>query len=475
MGRRRAHSPGLRGLRGAPGAVVAAVTLLAGAATAAPAYADTDVDCSTTDLIAAITAANAGSGDTLNLASYCVYTLTDADGQLPTITQPLVIHGNHATIRRDPNATTNFRILNVGNTSLTMDTLTVMNGNGGTSGGGVNLNTGAGSLTTTDVNFQGSSALFGGAIFAGSGTTLSLTRGTVNDNRSTSTGGGIMAVGSNNAVMLNSVTVSGNRTSDAGGGVFLNTGLTSTITNSVISDNTARGSGGGLSFVGDGPLTVTGTTIADNRVTNSFSGGGGVDIEQNLSGSITFVDSTISGNVVKGFTGTDGSANGGGGIHLEFGPLTLDKTTVSDNQVIGAGGIGGGIAVRATGNAAPTTLTLQNGTTLTRNLASGRYSQGGGLHAANGDGDVSVSLTDSHIDANKVTGTGSAAGGIFNVDGTFSFATSSVNDNIAPSAPAPGGVSTGVAITTVDGSTTFTGNTPTNCLLSPQPVTNCSN
>ncbi|MEU6219149.1 hypothetical protein ABZ845_16770 [Streptomyces sp. NPDC047022] len=55
------------------------------------------------DLITAINNANAGSGDTLVLTSYCVYTLTDADGSLPTIRQPLIIHGNNATIRRDPN------------------------------------------------------------------------------------------------------------------------------------------------------------------------------------------------------------------------------------------------------------------------------------------------------------------------------------------------------------------------------------
>lgn len=86
-----------------------------------------------------------------------------------------------------------------------------------------------------------------------------------------------------------------------------------------------------------------------------------------------------------------------------------------------------------------------------------------------------MTVTGSHIDQNKVTGTGSAAGGIYNVDSIYSFITSSVNNNIAPMAPAPGGVCTGVAISSVDGATTFTGNTPTNCLLSPQPVMNCTN
>lgn len=47
-----------------------------------------------------------------------------------------------------------------------------------------------------------------------------------------------------------------------------------------------------------------------------------------------------------------------------------------------------------------------------------------------------------------------------------------MNNNTAPNAPAPGGVHTGAAITSVDGVTTFTGNTPTNIVFSPAPVIN---
>ncbi|MFJ3233583.1 beta strand repeat-containing protein [Streptomyces sp. NPDC086787] len=447
---------------------MAAGVLLAGGM-ATPAHAVTPVACTEAALRTAIDNSNAGSGDTLSLIPYCVYTLTDVGGgALPTITQPLVIQGNNATIKRDT-AASNFRIFDVGATSLQMSTLTVMNGRvTGDSGGGVLVTTSGGSLTATDVNFQGNSAVQGGAIFTANSTSVSLTGGTVNDNRATVDGGGIWALGAT-TVTLTSVNMTDNRASGDGGGAYLNTSTPTTFINSTISHNTAQAAGGGIFYAGNNLLSVTGTTIADNRVTASTSGGGGIlFVPSGGTGMIT--GSTISGNTVTGFT-NDTTSNRGGGIHSEAGALTLNNTQVTGNQLVGAFGQGAGIATDGSGTAS--TLTLQNGTTLTRNLASGQYSQGGGLYTDNTSSPVTVMVDASHIDANKVTGTGSAAAGIYNNGSTYSFTTaSSVNNNLAPAAPAPGGVYTTVAINSVDGAT-FTGNTPTNCVFSPQPVTNC--
>ncbi|MEU6222080.1 hypothetical protein ABZ845_31980, partial [Streptomyces sp. NPDC047022] len=385
--------------------------------------------CSDTALIQAINDSNANLNDhILDLTTYCLYTLTDADGQLPTITQPLVIHGHNATIRRDPGATTNFRIFEVGGVSLTMDTLTVMNGNamGVGNGGAVDLETNFGSLTTTDVNFQGNASDSGGAIFAGARTSLSLTRGLVNDNRTDGGGGGIGVIGLV-PVFLDTVTVTGNR-ADMGGGAILDSTQLSTIMNSTFSHNTAVEGGGGIFSASSGTLAVTGTKIADNRVAASTDGGGGIFREAISGGSATFTNSTISGNTVTGFRTADGSSNRGGAIHAIAGPITLDNTQVAGNRLIGPFGQGAGIA--AAGDVVTTTLTLQNGTTLTRNLASGRYSQGGGLYTDSSTSGVTVSVTGSHIDANKVTGTGSVSGGIYNSGGTVSLTNSSVNNNV---------------------------------------------
>ncbi|MFJ3234021.1 hypothetical protein [Streptomyces sp. NPDC086787] len=453
------------------GAVVAAGGLLVGSA-AFPAHAVQDVACSTSALVTAISDANSGMDATLALTPYCVYTLTNSDGSLPTITKPLVIHGRHATIRRDPNATANFRVFDVDAASLTMDDLTVMNGSASPgAGGGVFLGVSGGSLTTTDVRFQGNAADVGGAIVALDGTSVSLTGGTVDDNSATAQGGGIVALGAA-TVTLDSLTMTGNRAGSSAGGALLDTSQQVTIKDSNISRNTGKQAGGGIVFGGSDELSITGTTIADNRVPQSISGGGGILFAPASGGSGSITDSTISGNTVTGFTANDGFSNRGGGIFSDGGPLTLDNTTVSGNQLIGPFGQGAGIA--AVGDISAGTLVLQHGTAITGNLASGTLSQGGGLYTDDTFGAVSVSVAGSHIDGNKVGGTGSAAGGVFNVGGAYSFTTSSVNGNMAPSAPAPGGVSTTVAITSVDAASTFTGNTPTNCLLSPQPVTNCS-
>ncbi|MFJ3234896.1 hypothetical protein [Streptomyces sp. NPDC086787] len=106
---------------------------------------------STDDLFTAITNSNSVmGGDALDLAAYCLYDLTNLQGQLPLVTQPLVVHGNHATIRRTPSATALSRIFEVGSTSLTLDTATAMNGDlGNNRGGGGRRPTLARSLLTS--------------------------------------------------------------------------------------------------------------------------------------------------------------------------------------------------------------------------------------------------------------------------------------------------------------------------------------
>ncbi|MEU6221251.1 hypothetical protein ABZ845_27655 [Streptomyces sp. NPDC047022] len=463
MGRRRVRV----------GVAAVAGVLFAGAS-AVPAHAVTPVACNTAALITAINNSNAGTGDTLSLTSYCVYTLTDADGQLPTITQPLVIQGNHATIRRDPNAGTQFRIFEVASGgSLTMDTLTVMNGfaPSGQDGGGVLLSGTMTGLTTTDVNFQGNRAQNGGGLAVeGSTNTVSITGGLINDNGAAQTmplgGGGGIYGESNNPITLNSVTLSGNR-SGFGGAISLNNFTQSlTLNKCAVRDNTGLRYGGAIGNAGGAStITITDSSITDNQVPRSKNGGGAI-AAQNTTLNVT--GSTISGNTLSGFTTNASGAAVGGGVVVESAVTTLDSTQVTGNRIIGAGGQGAGIA--ASGG----TLTLQNGTSVTGNLTSGRYSQGGGLYINNILGPTTVAVDDSHIDRNRITGTGSVAGGIFNTGGTFSFSNaSSVNNNTAPPAPAPGGVYTDVAINAVDAGTTFTGNAPTNCLLSPAPVTGC--
>ncbi|MFJ3235100.1 hypothetical protein [Streptomyces sp. NPDC086787] len=137
-------------------------------------------------------------------------------------------------------------------------------------------------------------------------------------------------------------------------------------------------------------------------------------------------------------------------------------------------GLGAGISM--TGG----TLNLNGGTLVTGNVAAGQYSLGGGVYTDDSEG-VGVPLLNvnsSSINANKVSGTGSVAGGLYNLNGTVTFTGGTVNNNVAPNAPAPapapapGGVYTN---TVIGAGGTCTGNFPTNCLFSPATVTGCVN
>ena len=107
-----------------------AALLLIGLLAAAPAQAAAagSVPCSPGALVAAIAAANAAGGGTVNLASGCTYKLTSADNGengLPVVTTRIGVNGNGATIAGN---NSDFRIFEVdgpgGNLSLQNVTIT---------------------------------------------------------------------------------------------------------------------------------------------------------------------------------------------------------------------------------------------------------------------------------------------------------------------------------------------------------------
>ena len=117
-------------------------------------------------------------------------------------------------------------------------------------------------------------------------------------------------------VNIEGVTISGGD-ADIGGGI-LNDQATLTLTNCSVVNNVASGSGGGIA---GGSLTIIDSTISGNSAVGPFpftfgSGGG-------ISGGGTITNSTIADN----YAGTDGGGISGGGI--------ISNCTISDN---GAGG-----------------------------------------------------------------------------------------------------------------------------------------
>jgi len=99
-----------------------------------------------------------------------------------------------------------------------------------------------------------------------------------------------------------------------GGGVFDNASMI--VTNSTFSGNSSAKAGGGIYYTGR-TLTVTNSTFSGNSSPGIY-GGGGI-YSYNDGGTVTIVNSTFSGN-------SAGSGLGGGIYNL--GPATLENTIV---------------------------------------------------------------------------------------------------------------------------------------------------
>jgi CSLREA domain-containing protein len=238
------------------------------------------------------------------------------------------------------------RIFDIIGVSTTVDIsgVTIQKGKVKDLGGGVR-NTGSLRLDDSVVQFSsvGSNGVQSGA---GGGISnqgsLSLSRTTVSNNSSGNTGGGITNGGT---LTLNNAIVSNNTSFSTGGGINM-TGVV-TITNTTISGNTAGGPGGGIGMGGGGNLTINASTISGNSTegwgggiyayetltlnTSTVSGniakmsGGGILYLAN-SGSMTLTSSTIANNKVSDTT--DGH---GGGVLMTGGVLTLSNTLIALN------------------------------------------------------------------------------------------------------------------------------------------------
>ena len=209
------------------------------------------------------------------------------------------------------------------------------------------------------------------------------------------------------------------------GGGIANLGGTLTLTHTTLSDNRAGilGNGGGI-YNQSGTVTLINSTVA-----RSFTGqyGGGIF---NVSGILLLTDSTVSDNI---------SSNHSGGIRNEFGTATLNHSIVSGNTTLIPHGEAGGISnllgtmvltnSAVSGNSAPIgfaggilnwgTMTLE-GSTVSGNSA-GPY--GGGIFNGNGI----MTLINSTVSGNSV---GVEGGGIAN-NSTLTLIQSTISGNSA--------------------------------------------
>lgn len=191
-------------------------------------------------------------------------------------------------------------------------------------------------LITKSLTLSGASAAAtlngnggGTVVFLVPGVTVTITQLTITGGLATS-GGGIY---NNGTLTLGSgVTVSGNQATN-GGGIYNNRSLI--LGDGVSVSGNTGGSGGGIYNGLDGSVTIAGSASVSGNTANVAGGvGGGI---YNLAGSVAISGSaTVSGNTAD--------TNGGGISNGANATLTLSgSASVTGNQVLGSGGVGGGI------------------------------------------------------------------------------------------------------------------------------------
>lgn len=181
------------------------------------------------------------------------------------------------------------------------------------------------------LNFNSSSG-GGGAIQIGSGDSLTLTDSTLQSNTAP-IGGAIQAASS--AVSITRSTLANNKstgiTSGGAGIAFISAPASLLIVDSTISNNSSAANGGGIFLTSNS--TAAGYIIRNSTITsNTADGFGGGIAWSNLSGSMTVQNSTITLN-------SSNAAAGGGGIsvmNVGSTTLNLESTIVSGNINAGA-------------------------------------------------------------------------------------------------------------------------------------------
>ncbi|MBI5567368.1 MAG: proprotein convertase P-domain-containing protein [Chloroflexi bacterium] len=277
-------------------------------------------------------------------------------------------------------------------------------------------------VTITGLTVQkgrsGSSGLGGGLLISGGTTHLS--NMVIYDNIATSGGGGIYSLGTLN---LTNVTLANNlgQGGQRGGGLY-NLGI-ATLTGVTIANNSAN-LGGGIGNAGN--LTVSGSTLSNNTANEGggvYNAGPGARFVSSNNTYISNHTSTASGGAIYNaviaidtgslITCSLASTGGGGIFNLATGQLTLNNTTLRNNQA--AITHGGGLY-----NDGSATLT---GVTIRGNTAINGI--GGGLYSASTNG--TLTMVDTLVSDNRAV----SGGGIYaaSISGTLTLINSQITNN----------------------------------------------
>ncbi|HEY1371581.1 MAG TPA: hypothetical protein VGH50_03865 [Candidatus Binatia bacterium] len=266
---------------------------------------------------------------------------------LPTVTTPITITGNGASISRSKKGQ-KMRLMTVGATGdLTLNNLTLSGGYSYYAGGAIYN---AGILEVNNCIFSGNTAYAGAVANFGANPynlnaigTTTITGTTFTKNFGYKYGGGVYNV--LGTMDIHNSTITGNRAQYGGGITNGDNGILE-IENSTVSKNTAY-IGGGISnynghvtidpttitgnkaYLGGGIATAYGTVNIDNSTivkNSSRAGGGGI---ANFNSALNVYNSSL-------ITGNKGGPFGGGVLNCGY--FTLTNSTITTNSAKAAGG-----------------------------------------------------------------------------------------------------------------------------------------
>jgi hypothetical protein len=197
------------------------------------------------------------------------------------------------------------------------------------------------------------------------------------------------------------------------GGAIHNNDADLTISDAVIGNSTAWGRGGGI-YNNTGPLTINSSSVSGNYAGQPTDPGQGGGI-YTYYGDLTVTNSTVSGNTAGNYS-SDYSGAYGGGINSDEGHVTVDSSTIYDNNARDGGGI-----YLSDGD-----LTITNSTVTGNSAVS---DDGGGVYTGNG----SMTVTSSTVIDNYA---GTYGGGLRGTGPTNTVQNSIVSGNTAVGDPA---------------------------------------
>jgi gliding motility-associated-like protein len=221
--------------------------------------------------------------------------------------------------------------------------------NAAAAGGGI-FNSYANTVLTDVILSKDSSAGHGGGMY-NSRSSTQLTNVYFNENLAVGAGGGLYHYSTSAAVMNNCSFIS-NKAATAGG-ILCNANSSITMTNSVIRSNTATGDVGGIYIANNSSSNLKHVIISDNSA-GTLAGGAyftlatsaftevvisGNQSTGNGAGFYSTASSPVFKNVlITGNVSTGPSGNGGGG-YISGGNVVLTNTTIAGNKASTGGGL----------------------------------------------------------------------------------------------------------------------------------------